>query len=57
MGINTYQISINAHSTEYVCLLGVPFGAEMRKLDPFEPDLVNTSGGKLIVILYIFIEV
>jgi len=20
----------------------------MRKLDPFEPDLVNTSGGKLI---------
>lgn len=30
-------------------LLGVPFGAEMRKLDPFEPDLANTSGGKLIV--------
>jgi hypothetical protein len=27
----------------------VPFWAEMRKLDPFEPDLVNTSGGKLIV--------
>jgi len=21
----------------------------MRKLDPFEPDLANTSGGKLIV--------
>ncbi|EGW41946.1 hypothetical protein DOT_0074 [Desulfosporosinus sp. OT] len=25
--------------------------AEMRKLDPFEPDLVNTSGGKLIFLL------
>ena len=38
-------------TTKYVFLLGVPFGAEMRKLDPFEPDLVNTSGGKLIVLL------
>lgn len=39
-------------TTLYVSfLLGVPFVAEMRKLDPFEPDLVNTSGGKLIVIL------
>ena len=42
----------NAHTTKYGRLLGVPFGAEMRKLDPFEPDLVNTSGGKLIVYLY-----
>jgi hypothetical protein len=42
----------NAHSQlNTVFFLGVPFGAEMRKLDPFEPDLVNTSGGKLIVLL------
>ena len=41
-------------TTKYGRLLGVPFGAEMRKLDPFEPDLGNTSGGKLIVL---FIEV
>jgi|GEM_PF-2619823 len=42
----------NAYSQlNTVFLLGVPFGAEMRKLNPFEPDLVNTSGGKLIVML------
>ena len=55
-GVILAKISITTHSAEYVCLLGVPFGAEMRKLDPFEPDLVNTSGGKQLFYLYMSIS-
>jgi len=50
--VQHYTHESHAPTTKYGRLLGVPFGAEMRKLDPFEPDLVNTSGGKLFVYLY-----